>query len=1142
MTAMRNRSGRPALDAWWIAGAVFALSLVLWAAMRYDEARIARSRFERDVVTAVATLQTEFQRIEQVMLGAAGLFAMKRDVTADQWAAYVDNLRIPEIGHLGATCIGYLERVERDDLAAHEARMRAAHPGYRVWPEGARPVYFPLVLSRQPDDDSVAPPLGFDPVTNPERSDALIRALDTRRIAISNLVILKALDPRTGRQTQEAGEAVVMYAPVFQAGPARAQDVDRPGPHLGFILSAVRLRAMIAVLERGREDLAVALRPPGARQFVTSGGASMEAHRFRHQQPVTIGDAPWDIRIDAVRRPGGFALLSVEDLVLVAGAIAAAVVLAWARSAERARARVEADLAAARSATDLRFRELADTAPFIAWMSTPRLKVTYLNTRWWEFVGLPPATLPPEGVDMVSVHRDDLGNVTEASRDGRAFSRTVRLRRADGAYRWFLVSGEPLLAGDGTLTGFVGTAIDVHDQHDAQALLGTSQARYARSVQASGAGLWEWDFVTAEVFCSTAFVRMMEIDTQAAEGRPDGLGDGCYIGAERFEDFEARVHPDDRATRRDALRALMRDRVPLDIVIRVRDRAGNYRHYRSQADGVWNTDGRCVRCAGTLTDITSLKAAELEARRSHAFLDAIINAIPSPLVVKDEQLRWSMMNEAFARSFHTDPAHALGRTDAELLPPEVAVRTCEEDRRLLATGRATQTEVRSTIDPGDPRWYLKYKSVFEVPGDGRYVISVSTDIHARKLAEMEAERSRRFLDAVIEAIPIPVMVRDSELRCVIANEAAARTFALPADRMIGTAPEAMFTTEYTRAARAEDAALWARGGGVMATEANVARPDGTARWMHKTKVGAVLPDGSRYIIGVFVDLTERREMERALREHRDHLEELVVERTRELAAARDTAEAANRAKSEFLANMSHELRTPMHAILSFARLGAERIDTGRGDLPKLRQYLARIDLSGGRLLALLNDLLDLSKLEAGRMNYEFARHDLRDIVATVVEELSEMADEKRVRVEFEPPAQAVPAWCDPSRLGQVVRNVLGNALKFTPAGRSVRLTLASAPLPFPPEAPGARLEVTDEGAGIPDGELEAVFDKFVQSSKTRSGAGGTGLGLAICREIAQQHGGRIWAEHAPGGGARFVVAIPTERGAETEDGTEREVA
>jgi signal transduction histidine kinase len=220
--------------------------------------------------------------------------------------------------------------------------------------------------------------------------------------------------------------------------------------------------------------------------------------------------------------------------------------------------------------------------------------------------------------------------------------------------------------------------------------------------------------------------------------------------------------------------------------------------------------------------------------------------------------------------------------------------------------------------------------------------------------------------------------------------------------------------------------------------------------------------------------------------------------------------------------MSHELRTPMHAILSFSRLGIDRSHGGQGSLERLTQYLERIHQSGNRLLTLLNDLLDLSKLEAGKMHYEYDHHELRDIAGTVVAELAMLAREKEVLVSIDEAGLAPRAWCDAARIAQVVRNLLSNAIKFTPTGRAVRIVIAADMLDA---EPAARLQVIDEGVGIPPDELEAVFDKFVQSSKTKSGAGGTGLGLAICHEIVQQHGGRLWAQNNPDDGACFTLLL-----------------
>ena len=270
-------------------------------------------------------------------------------------------------------------------------------------------------------------------------------------------------------------------------------------------------------------------------------------------------------------------------------------------------------------------------------------------------------------------------------------------------------------------------------------------------------------------------------------------------------------------------------------------------------------------------------------------------------------------------------------------------------------------------------------------------------------------------------------------------------------------------------------------------------------------------------------LAELRRSHRELRRSADSLELEVVARTRDLDQALRRVEASAAAKSEFLANMSHELRTPMHAILSFAAMARDKLDSAPRE--KFDHYLRRIDESGGRLLYLLNDLLDLSKLEAGMMEFTIEEHDLPSVARAAAEEFDELLRRKELDLEIHESEGAVTARFDRQRILQVVHNLISNAVKFSP--NQGLITIACRADTLPSGEPAVALTVTDFGVGIPEQELDAVFDKFVQSSKTKNGAGGTGLGLAICKEIIDGHGGRIWVEPNPVGGARFTFMIPT---------------
>lgn len=277
---------------------------------------------------------------------------------------------------------------------------------------------------------------------------------------------------------------------------------------------------------------------------------------------------------------------------------------------------------------------------------------------------------------------------------------------------------------------------------------------------------------------------------------------------------------------------------------------------------------------------------------------------------------------------------------------------------------------------------------------------------------------------------------------------------------------------------------------------------------------------------------ELRASEAELLRHRDNLAELVAERTTDLLAAKNAAEQAYRIKSDFLANMSHELRTPLHGILSFARLGLERAGVQADE--KTQRYLSRIVDAGERLLALVSDLLDLSKIEAGKMPIEPQASDLVALLREVAAEFEALAQERKLIWRLPPAEATAPAWVDPVRFAQVLRNVLSNAMKFSPDGAAIHVRVDAASLVLGRRAadraaPVAawRIAVIDEGVGIPEDELETVFDSFVQSSATRTGAGGTGLGLTICREIVAAHRGSIVARNRAEGGAEFEILVPS---------------
>jgi len=224
--------------------------------------------------------------------------------------------------------------------------------------------------------------------------------------------------------------------------------------------------------------------------------------------------------------------------------------------------------------------------------------------------------------------------------------------------------------------------------------------------------------------------------------------------------------------------------------------------------------------------------------------------------------------------------------------------------------------------------------------------------------------------------------------------------------------------------------------------------------------------------------------------------------------------------------MSHELRTPMHAITGFSGLGEKK--SLKNNMDDLASYFKNINNSAKRLTNLLNDLLDLSSLQSGIEKIDIKANNLLKIVEKSLTEIAPLIESKNIEIRKD--LKDINIFCDREKITQVIINLMSNAIKFTPEGKNITISMKSHTIN---NKKGILLTVADEGIGIPEEEIKTIFNEFVQSSKTKTGAGGTGLGLAICKNIIEHHGGEIWAENIikrnKVAGAAFHITLPAKQ-------------
>ncbi len=269
----------------------------------------------------------------------------------------------------------------------------------------------------------------------------------------------------------------------------------------------------------------------------------------------------------------------------------------------------------------------------------------------------------------------------------------------------------------------------------------------------------------------------------------------------------------------------------------------------------------------------------------------------------------------------------------------------------------------------------------------------------------------------------------------------------------------------------------------------------------------------------------RQDVNEELLGYNYNLESKVEEQINEIVLAKEMAEKANRSKSEFLANMSHEFRTPLHGVLSIASIGKAKIE--KSSREKLYEYFCVIEESGQRLKGLIDNLLDLSKMDSGKCEFDFGLNSLNSIIAESINGFTNELEKLDVSINFQRLQQNDCIECDRLRFGQVIDNICKNAIKVSNKGDEIDVTMANEKISDGTD--WLSITIADQGVGIEIDELDRIFEKFTLNSKHDTGKVGSGLGLAICSEIVRSHGGSIRAANRNDGGAVFTIKLPYKR-------------
>jgi PAS domain S-box-containing protein len=723
-------------------------------------------------------------------------------------------------------------------------------------------------------------------------------------------------------------------------------------------------------------------------------------------------------------------------------------------------------------------------------------KVEHVNKKFCEVNGVEDSEIVGKDYRSISLSMRDkafLNPIWQKLNAGEIWKGELVNRNYNGKSYWADTTIVPLLGTNGKPHHFLAIQNDITERKELEQELITNKNKLERALQISQLGAWELDTQNKTVYLSNELRQIYKLN---------------HSNELTLDELFGMMHPEDASL----MKQKMQQQVYTGDAEEMEYRFmidGEMRYMVSNISPKYSEDGRIIGAFGTVKDITQRKLTELALKKSEEEKAAVLNNAQTMICLHDLDGKIIDVNAAGETMSGFSMAEVVGLNMRLIVSPEYRAHFEDYLKEIKANKKATGS-LQIITKTGQKRAWLYQNSLYENNGNAPYVIASAIDITDSVKAQNEIERQRQFISQIIDNSPNVIFVMNEQGEIVLSN----RTFCHYYDyngtdrklaESLSKGNEDIFLGDVNDMLQLNEGDMLRFDGCMQSIN------DGSTGWFSVIKKCFTEKSGKRYVLGFGMDITARHQVEC------------------DLIAANEMVERSLKVKDQFISNMSHEIRTPLNAVIGFTDLMAEtKLDAQQ------TEYIQIVKTASQNLLALINNILDLSKIESGHLALENLPIDVKRIAGDAVKIMEPKARNKGIQLICNLSANLPEKVIgDQLRLSQILYNLMGNAVKFTDEGfveLSCKLVSGSDS-----QKQYISFTVRDTGIGVALEKQEDIFERFTQANvDTQRLYGGTGLGLNIAKSIVDMHGGTLTMESEQGRGTTFHFILPYKRHENTD--------